>query len=353
MKNEWTIDALREFARSAHGLSAEGTPVLSVVVPIFNHADYLPQCLGSILSQGLQNIELVCIDDCSTDVRIAQILEVVSSLPGVRCLHNASNRGISESQNTAVAEARGRYIAFVDCDDQLIPGALGRIVDEIAQHDCPDYLFTDRRNIDANDKKLFDAVYKLVASERGIVRDLADRMIASHLKVIRKDSFVRAGGFGNRYSGIQDWELALKIAEFGRFVYVPEVLYAHRLHVASVTSSDSRGQAKKSNLLRRAYLGRESINPGPAQLFRLADLVGRGWYCPEELFDACRRGEACHLDAQGSLSAVEIEFLVDFNSYFDRIYINRVDVASQVVGSLWSPRILRTGPVDETLRVQG
>ncbi|WP_249212173.1 hypothetical protein [Burkholderia cenocepacia] len=86
-----------------------------------------------------------------------------------------------------------------------------------------------------------------------IKNDLLDGMVASHLKVIRRSTYLKAGGSDDAFSGIQDWELALKIAEFGRFHYLHEPLYRHRVHTRSVTSSDSVGQFRKTNIVRRRF----------------------------------------------------------------------------------------------------
>lgn len=290
-------------------------------------------------------MEIICIDDASTDPLIPEITAAIAAIPGVRCIRNLRNLGISETQNLAVQMASSRYIAFLDCDDHLRPHALKRALDVARQNHQPDYIFTDRRNIDSTDKILFDAEYKLVQSKNGIKRDLTDRMIASHLKVVRKDSFIRAGGFTQRYTGIQDWELALKIAQFGEFTYIPEVLYCHRLHAASVTSSDTRGQARKSNLLRREHL--ESLRSGKPETpcgksFSIKEIAGKSWYCPDIVYTAWMSGHPCTLDARGALNQIETEFITDFNSYFDRIDIDHIEVASQISGSLWSPTILRS-----------
>lgn len=340
-----TLDELVKKARQAGRLTHE-SPQLSVIIPVFNHAEYLPACLLSVFEQQAEPFELVCIDDASSDERVGQILRVLEGIPGITVRFNSANLGISESQNRAVETAKGEYLAFLDCDDLLLPGALSRMQATIQEQQHLDYVFSDRRVIDSEGKKTFDAVYDLVKSERGIIADLSDRMIASHLKVIRRESYRRVGGCSNRYSGIQDWELALKIARFGRFHYLPEVLYAHRTHAVSITTSDSRGQAKKSNVLRREYLesARQAVltDDQPNTVFAIKTLLGQGWYCPDEVKQAWQRGRRCVLDARGAQSAEAIEFIVDFNSYFDRILIDRADVGAKIVGSLWLPGILRS-----------
>ena len=168
------------------------------MIPVFNHSPYLPRCLESVLDQNVESMEIICIDDASTDPLIPEITAAVADVPGVRCIRNERNLGISETQNRAVDMARGRYIAFLDCDDHLRPGALQRTLDVARQQGKPDYIFTDRRNIDNQEKTLFDAIYQLVQSSNGIKSDLTDRMIDSHLKVVRKYSFIRAGAFTQR-----------------------------------------------------------------------------------------------------------------------------------------------------------
>jgi len=340
-----TLASLASKGRGTKALACTPPPEISVVIPVFNHSAYLPRCLESVLDQNVESMEIICIDDASTDPLIPEITAAVADVPGVRCIRNERNLGISETQNRAVDMARGRYIAFLDCDDHLRPGALQRTLDVARQQGEPDYIFTDRRNIDNQDKTLFDAIYQIVQSRNGIKRDLTDRMIASHLKVVRKDSFIRAGGFTQRYTGIQDWELALKIAQFGEFAYIPEVLYCHRLHAASVSSSDTRGQARKSNLLRREHL--ESLRSGNSgdgqwESFSIKELAGKSWYCPDRVYNAWMDGHACALDAHGPLNAIEIEFITDFNSYFDRIHVDNIEVASRIGGSLWIPTLLRS-----------
>lgn len=328
------------------GAFTSDSPLISVIVPVYNHADYLPACLLSVLEQQAAPFELICIDDASTDERIGQILNSLQGISGITCLCNATNLGISESQNRAVEAAQGEYLAFLDCDDLLLPGALQRMQQVIQDNNKPDYVFSDRRVIDSQGKMTFDAIYRMVQSKRGIIPDLSDRMIASHLKVIRRDAYIQVGGCSNRYSGIQDWELALKIARFGRFHYHPEVLYAHRHHAVSVTTSDSRGQAKKTNVLRREFLEselpRKKIDENSIAVFCVKDLLGQSWYCPEGVRDQWQKGGRCALDAQGPQSQAAIEFVVDFNSYFETIIVDRADVAAKIVGSLWSPQILRS-----------
>jgi glycosyltransferase involved in cell wall biosynthesis len=94
-------------------------PVVSLVIPVFNQEKYLDQCLKSVSDQSFKAIEVICINDGSTD-RSNQILqEVMKSDSRLRVIDNGSNLGAGESRNRGIKAATGRFIRFVDADDLL------------------------------------------------------------------------------------------------------------------------------------------------------------------------------------------------------------------------------------------
>ncbi len=94
---------------------------ISVIIPIFNVEDYLEECLGSVLNQTLEDIEIICINDGSTDGS----LEILNSMSDERItIIDQENRGLSAARNVGIKHATGEYICFVDSDDYLEPTAL-------------------------------------------------------------------------------------------------------------------------------------------------------------------------------------------------------------------------------------
>jgi len=109
-------------------------PDVSVVVPIFNCAEYLETCLLSISRQTFSNFEVLCIDDLSQDGS-AKIVNKFSKLdPRFRLLRHTENRGAGGARNTGILNAQGDYLAFVDSDDFIEPNTLELLVD--ATHDA-------------------------------------------------------------------------------------------------------------------------------------------------------------------------------------------------------------------------
>lgn len=94
-------------------------PKLSVIVPVFNVEKYLNRCLDSLCNQSLSDIEIICVDDCSSDSS-AKILQKYSKIyKNLTVVNLAKNQGVSAARNAGLALAQGEYIAFVDSDDEV------------------------------------------------------------------------------------------------------------------------------------------------------------------------------------------------------------------------------------------
>ncbi|KVZ56772.1 glycosyl transferase family 2 [Burkholderia ubonensis] len=328
-----------ERLRAAMAKMSTAAPLISVVIPAYNHFDYIDGCLLSVIEQKDIAIEIICVDDCSSDARTTALLRALQAChPNVRIVLNGENKGISRTQNEAVELARGEYIAFVDCDDELVPGALSRVAQVLAPARECDYLFTDRFDIDENGDEVRRADYGgypniAFKNDEGIKDDLLDGMIASHLKVIRRGTYMKSGGSDDAFSGIQDWELALKIAEFGRLRYLHEPLYRHRVHTRSVTSSDSVGQFRKTNIVRRRFAtrwlcgGRDRTGP----VSRYSSGTGP-MPSIDELKEAWRQGRRCEMFVAADVPVPALNFLREFNSYFDRIVWASAEAYAGLVG---------------------
>ncbi len=314
-------------------------PKISVVVPVYGHFEYLKSCLGSLADQGAVPFEIICIDDGSPDARVALLLgELRDRNPRLRVHREPANLGISVIQNLAVEMARGEYVAFLDCDDSLAQGALEAVHTTLVSNPEVDYLFTDRIDVDDEGEIIRIARYGgydriLFKSNESIPDDLLDGMVASHLKVIRRKVYQAVGGCDPTLSGVQDWDLALRIAQNYRLYYLAEPLYRHRIHQKSVTRIDNVAQIRKTNVILRKHLEAWQLQSTHNQLiheFGPADLP-----IPlTHLKMLWRRGDRCVADFTGNVNIGQINFLREFNAYFDRIVWNDPKVPSALFGYL-------------------
>ncbi|OWP49122.1 hypothetical protein CEG18_20505 [Pseudomonas nitroreducens] len=322
-------------------------PLISVVIPIYGHYQYLPGCLASLAKQGDVSMEIVCVDDASPDPRVTDLLNALMARhPRLRIQIQPSNGGISHTQNVAVDLARGEFVAFLDCDDELEPGALAAVRDCLQAHPEVDYVFTDRTDVDEKGQPVRVARYGGYANlhfstQERIRTDLLDGMVASHLKVIRRSVYQKVGGSNSEFSGVQDWDLALKIAEEHRIRYLDKPLYRHRVHSGSVTQGDAVAQFRKTNLVRRRYAARwlrngtDDFQWKDYRTFTVQDFP----LSLSSLRTCWEGGSYCVLDCQGADPQV-INFLREFNSYFDAIVWSDPRLPAALYGYLWDDSIL-------------
>ncbi|WAC72410.1 glycosyltransferase family 2 protein [Roseateles sp. SL47] len=121
-------------------------PWLSFLIPAYNVEAYLRESVASALSQSDADVEVLIVDDCSTDGTPALMRRLAEEDPRIRCVFHERNQGVSVTRNTLLDEARGRYVWFLDADDYLMPGAVPRLRNIIDQH-APALVMCDYRMV--------------------------------------------------------------------------------------------------------------------------------------------------------------------------------------------------------------
>lgn len=110
--------------------------LVSVIMPTFNASKYLAGSIESILSQTYTNLELLITDDCSTDETRNILKEFSERDKRVKVKYLKENSGPGVARNRSIERAKGRYIAFCDCDDRWMPDKLERQLAHMRKHDC-------------------------------------------------------------------------------------------------------------------------------------------------------------------------------------------------------------------------
>lgn len=223
----------------------EGTsPIISVVMSVYNTEKYVAVALESILNQTFGNFEIVLIDDGSSDAS----LEIVRSYndPRIRIVHQ-SNHGLVYSFNKGVRLARGEFIARMDADDICLPS---RFEKELV------WLLSDARH------GLVGTFFRYIEQETAAPLDVIQTSPLQHIDIMRmmylvnpfghgsvmyrKQAFIDAGGYRKDYEPSEDYDLWRRIGEKWTVGQIPEVLYLWRFQTSGLGNISQR-KRKQSN----------------------------------------------------------------------------------------------------------
>ncbi|MCP5049793.1 MAG: glycosyltransferase [bacterium] len=207
---------------------------ISLLIPCYNYAHFLGQCLESVLSQTYPYWEAVVVDDASTRGNPAEVVEKADD-SRIRLIRHDNNRGISATFNTAFKHSRNPYVVLLSADDKLTPYFLEKVAHQLETHPDADVVFTDLQHFGNSTKVWQYGVY----DEKTMTQR---QWVPSPASVMKRQVWEDAGGHYEgpelKYGNV-DWDFWLSAITPGlHFVHVPEPLYLYRVHGSSV--SDKR-----------------------------------------------------------------------------------------------------------------
>lgn len=123
---------------------------ISIIVPVYNTGEYLRDCLDSIVNQTFDDMEVIIIDDASSDNSLDILKEYASKYPQIKLYHNEENKGQSVTRNLGLSIATGDYIGFVDSDDCIEPTMYETMYQGIMDSNYPDVVTTGIKFIDGD-----------------------------------------------------------------------------------------------------------------------------------------------------------------------------------------------------------
>jgi glycosyltransferase involved in cell wall biosynthesis len=204
------------------------TPRVSVVMPVFNGETYLAEAVESALGQTLQELELVAVDDGSRDGSRAILERFARADRRVRVVVNEQNLGIAGALNRGWRAARAPYIARLDADDIAPPDRLSRQVEFLDDHPSVAVVGGTLIAIDAAGRRI--STRRFPTQNRAIQSTLLRYNCLSHPSVTMRRAALQAVG-GYRLSGVEDYDLWLRLSERFELANLPEPMVLHRLHL--------------------------------------------------------------------------------------------------------------------------
>ncbi|MGF0071743.1 glycosyltransferase family 2 protein [Streptococcus orisratti] len=117
------------------------SPLVSVIIPMYNASSFIEETIQTVLQQTYSNIEIIVVDDCSTDASYDVVSQLCQQHENISLLQNRKNSGVGFSRNAGVRHAKGRFISFLDADDLWLPDKLEKQVKFMLQNQYP-FTFT-------------------------------------------------------------------------------------------------------------------------------------------------------------------------------------------------------------------
>ena len=236
----------------------------SVLTPYFAHESFFVECAKSVAAAAVRvnrPVEWVVFNDDPTmpDDQLKSLIPEALQRQ-VRIVSDGQNHGIAVAQNRAAAAASYTWLVLLDCDDLLEPQALEALETAIIGAPGTRYFSSLMIDIDESGAELRRRRREHMPSDL-----FREGMIVGHMVAVRRDLFDALQGFDPRFSGVQDYHFALRVAQREQIGCLPMHLYRYRWHERTQSISGAFRQAKLSNAVRSAFLN-ESLGverPGP------------------------------------------------------------------------------------------
>lgn len=234
----------------------QGQPLVTVVIPTYNRADYIAETIESVLSQSYPNIEVIVIDDGSTDDTAKVVARFVPQVSYVQ--QENAERGAS--RNHGLRLARGDYVAFLDSDDLWLSTKVADDVSYLEANPDVGLIHTDAIIIDAVGREL--RVLRSRAPSGRVTGALLERNFVTMATHLARASVVREiGGFREEreLSGSEDWEMWVRLSLRTNIAYLPRVSAKLRTHPGNTMTNAS---AMRRSMTAGAKLVHESEQLG-------------------------------------------------------------------------------------------
>jgi len=207
----------------------KAVPDISVVMAVHNRARYVARAVDSILGQTFRNLELIAVDDGSTDASPQILADYAARDSRVR-LHRQRHGGVSAARNAGIALARGEFVAVMDDDDIALPARLEKQV--VFLRENPDFASVSVRceTMDEDDSFIKVTKVRKERQEAGLPLSVLAReaVAVNQSTMLRRSALVAVGGYRSFFTVGEDYDLALRLAEKFGVACINETLHRHR-----------------------------------------------------------------------------------------------------------------------------
>ena len=221
------------------------TVEISVVIPCFNVEGFIEECLQSVLSQTLLPVEIICVDDGSTDDTKAIIASFIQKHPAlITLLSNKFQKGAPGSRNTGLALCKGNYVQFLDADDILYPDKFAHQSKMILESECKTDIL-----VGSFSKKFLDGSEKIYRNEAidPWVALIDNKMGVTSANIFKKSKVDEIGGWEIDLKSSQEYDLMFRMMKKNAVVQFDQVLlnFNRERETGSITKTNPKEKWKR------------------------------------------------------------------------------------------------------------
>ena len=301
-------------------MSKASNPLVTVVIPVFNGVKWLNTALSSALNNSDVRLEVIVIDDGSTDGTTNFLLENYSDNANVILLHNDSNKGIVATLNRGLDAARGRYIARLDADDICMPNRFSQqllFLEETGCHLCGSWFIEFGQGV--------PRTVRWPHEEDAVRAGMLFQSPICHPTFFAKREVFEHFSYRPEYKLAEDYDLLVRASSKFRLANIPAALLKYRRHSGQETQSKQLQRVEVTRKIRSAALWSQGVEPDTK----------------EEYF---------HHLIRAPLSIHDADELAGIEQWLLKLYKSQhSDSARQIVASQWIRACIRAAPLRKSM----
>lgn len=210
---------------------------VSVIIPTFNGSEFIEETINSVLKQDYYNVELIVIDDCSTDNTLAVVRKLESEF-NFKLISNSTNQGLMKTNNIGVKASSGEFLMILGHDDLLAPNHITLLLKDFKSSDV--MLWCNSDIIDGEGKIVGTSLKNYIQ----LIKNYFSRpllMVANYISstgaIIRRSTYEQVEGFSEQFRHFGEWTLWIKLASQGKVRYSTKTKAYYRRHGDNMTSA--------------------------------------------------------------------------------------------------------------------
>jgi glycosyltransferase involved in cell wall biosynthesis len=282
--------------------------LVSIIIPNYNHARFVSDAINSVMKQDYQNVEIIVVDDGSTDNSRKVIGQFGDQ---VKYIYHQKNAGLSVARNTGIHASNGVFIGVLDADDMYEPAFISTLVASLEANPDADGIYCGYRFVDQENNPLPQIENRSVPSDELYTSLLDGNFFVPESIFLRRYVYDDVGLFDEALRACEDWDVWLRVTKKYRIIHVPEILTRHRILAGSMSTDPLRMLTSRLAVLKK-HIGEEPFVEGSSIIHRA---YGRAYLgsCIEYLQYG---GEERAYECFQKMANICPELLIEIDTYY-------------------------------------